>query len=448
MDKDTIVANATPLIPSAVGIVRISGDKSLDIGKKLFSLPEKVEERKVYFGKIKDRHGEVIDEGLIVYFKAPKSFTGEDVIEIYPHGSVPVIKKIIEEAIFYGARFAEPGEFTKRAFLNGKIDLTQAEAIAELIEAKTEAASKAAVSLLEGKLSKRINELKEVLLELVSLIEAELNFPEDVEEIPDDEIKNKLETVLKQLKELLKTYKKGEILREGIKLAIVGRPNVGKSSLFNALIGYERAIVSEYKGTTRDFIEESLNIKGIPVKLLDTAGIRETEDKIEKIGIQKALEKVEEADIVLFVFDAYEGITEEDLKIYERIKEKNPIIVANKSDLVLDKKEKKYYFKDILFVSSKTQENIDLLEETIFQKLGLLENKDEGIFINFRQYTKIKQAVEILENTLKDIEFYLDQKEILMLEIQEAEKHLEEITGEITTEDILGNIFSKFCIGK
>ena len=448
MDKDTIVANATPLIPSAVGIVRISGDKSLDIGKKLFSLPEKVEERKVYFGKIKDRHGEVIDEGLIVYFKAPRSFTGEDVVEIYPHGSVPVIKKIIEEAIFYGARFAEPGEFTKRAFLNGKIDLTQAEAIAELIEAKTEAASKAAVSLLEGKLSKKINVLKEVLIELVSLIEAEINFPEDVEEIPDDEIKNKLETVLNQLKELLKTYKKGEFLREGIKLAIVGRPNVGKSSLFNALIGYERAIVSEYKGTTRDFIEESLNIKGIPVKLLDTAGIRETEDKIEKIGIQKALEKVEEADIVLFVFDASEGITEEDLKIYERIKEKNPIIVANKSDLVLDKKEKKYYFKDILFVSSKTQENIDLLEETIFQKLGLLENKDEDIFINFRQYTKIKQAVEILENTLKNIEFYLNQKEILMLEIQEAEKYLEEITGEITTEDILGSIFSKFCIGK
>ena len=448
MDKDTIVANATPLIPSAVGIVRISGDKSLDIGKKLFSLPEKVEERKVYFGKIKDRYGEVIDEGLIVYFKAPRSFTGEDVVEIYPHGSVPVIKKIIEEAIFYGARFAEPGEFTKRAFLNGKIDLTQAEAIAELIEAKTEAASKAAVSLLEGKLSKKINELKELLLELVSLIEAEINFPEDVEEIPDDEIKNKLETVLNQLKELLKTYKKGEFLREGIKLAIVGRPNVGKSSLFNALIGYERAIVSEYKGTTRDFIEESLNIKGIPVKLLDTAGIRETEDKIEKIGIQKALEKVEEADIVLFVFDASEGITEEDLKIYERIKEKNPIIVANKSDLVLDKKEKKYYFKDILFVSSKTQENIDLLEETIFQKLGLLENKDEDIFINFRQYTKIKQAVEILENTLKNIEFYLNQKEILMLEIQEAEKYLEEITGEITTEDILGSIFSKFCIGK
>ena len=448
MDKDTIVANATPLIPSAVGIVRISGDKSLEIGKKLFSLPEKIQERKVYFGKIRDRHGEIIDEGLIVYFKAPRSFTGEDVIEIYPHGSVPVIKKIIEEAIFYGARFAEPGEFTKRAFLNGKIDLTQAEAIAELIEAKTEVASKAAVSLLEGKLSKKINTLKEVLLELVSLIEAEINFPEDVEEIPDEEIKEKLETVLKQLKDLLKTYKKGEILREGIKLAIVGRPNVGKSSLFNALIGYERAIVSEYQGTTRDFIEESLSIKGIPIKLLDTAGIRETEDKIEKIGIQKALEKVKEADIVLFVFDASEGLTEEDLKIYEVVKDKNPIIVGNKSDLVLDKKEKKYYFKDILFVSSKTQENIDLLEETIFQKLGLLENKGDDIFINFRQYTKVRQALEILENILKNIEFYLNQKEILMLEIQEAEKYLEEITGEIVTEDILGTIFSKFCIGK
>jgi len=455
MEKDTIVANATPLIPSAVGIVRISGKKSLEIGRKIFSLPEKIEERKVYFGKIKDREGRVIDEGLFVYFKSPRSFTGEDVVEIYPHGSVPVIKKIIEEATFFGARFAEPGEFTKRAFLNGKLDLTQAEAIAELIDAKTEAASKAAVNILEGKLSKKVNALKDKLLEIDSLIEAELNFPEDVEEISSDRIKKVLEDVLEKINQLVKTYKKGEIIREGIKLAIVGRPNVGKSSLFNALIGYERAIVSEYMGTTRDFIEETVSIKGIPVKLLDTAGIRETEDKIEKIGIEKALEKIDEADIVLFVFDSSQGILEEDIKIFNRIKDKNPIVVGNKSDLVnekmlkeLDKTGKKYYFKDIIFVSSKTLKNIPHLEEKIFQQLGFIEEKEEEVFINLRHLNKLKQAKNIIEDLIENIDHYDFQREILMLHIREAEKYLEEITGEISTEDILGNIFSKFCIGK
>ncbi|WP_293448507.1 tRNA uridine-5-carboxymethylaminomethyl(34) synthesis GTPase MnmE [Persephonella sp.] len=448
VEKDTIVANATPLIPSAVGIVRISGEKALSIGKKLFSLPENLEERKVYFGKITDRKGDVIDEGLFVFFKAPRSFTGEDIVEIFPHGSVPVIKKIIEEAIFFGARIAEPGEFTKRAFLNGKIDLTQAEAIADLIEAKTEKASKAAVNLLEGKLSKKVKELRDTLLELVSLIEAEINFPEDVEEIDPDLIKANLEKVIMQIENLMKTYRQGQLIREGIKLAIVGKPNVGKSSLFNALIGYERAIVSNIKGTTRDFIEERLIIKGIPVKLLDTAGIRKTEDKIEKIGIQKALEKVNEADIVIFVFDASEGIDEQDLEIFEKIKNKNPIIVGNKSDLILDKNKKKYYFKDVILVSSKTLKNLDLLEEKILQELNLLEESDTDVYINLRHYESFKKAKDILSNIIKNFEFYIDQKEILMLEISEAEKNLEEITGQITTEDVLGNIFGKFCIGK
>ncbi len=448
MDKDTIVANATPLIPSAVGIIRISGEKALDIARNIFKLPKNIEERKAYYGKIVDRKGNHIDDGLLIYFKAPKSFTGEDVVEIFPHGSIPVIKKIISEAIYFGARFAEPGEFTKRAFLNGKIDLTQAEAIAQLIEAKTEKASKVALNILEGKLSERVNRLKNLLLEVEAFIEAELNFPEDIEEIPEKEIKDRIKKVIEEIKELLKTYKKGEIITSGIKLAIVGRPNVGKSSLFNALVGYERAIVSEYRGTTRDFIEEEVSIKGIPVKLLDTAGIRETEDKIEKIGIEKAFQKIDEADTILFVFDASEGVTEEDLKIYEKIKEKNPIIVGNKKDLILDKKEKKYYFKDILLVSSKTQENIPLLEEKIFQTLGLLEEKEEEVFINLRHYNKLKNALNILEKLLKEFDFYNIHKEILMLEIREAKKHLEEITGEISTEEVLGSIFGKFCIGK
>ena len=454
-ERDTIVANATPLIPSAIGIVRISGDKALDIGKKIFTLPKnrEIKPRYAYFGKILDEKGEIIDEGLLIYFKAPNSFTGEDIVEIYPHGSVPVIKKIISECIKLGCRMAEPGEFTKRAFLNGKIDLTQAEAIAELINAKTERASKVAVNLLEGKLSKRINRLREKLLELISYIEAELNFPEDIEEIPDSLIEENLKEVLKSIDDLLKTYKKGEILREGIKLAIVGRTNVGKSSLFNALVGYERAIVSDIEGTTRDFIEETVSIKGIPVKLLDTAGIRETEDKIEKIGIERAKEKINEADIVIFVFDASEGLTEEDLKIYQNVKDKDPIIVGNKIDLVKDIKnldilKEKYYFKNIIFVSSKTQINLNLLEEEIFKRLGLLEEQEREVYINLRHHNLLKSSKEKIEYILENFRELVEHKELLMLDIREALNYLEEIIGTITTEDILGNIFQNFCIGK
>ena len=453
--RDTIVANATPLIPSAVGIVRISGDEALKISRKIFTLPKnkEIKPRHAYFGKILDEKGEVIDEGLLIYFKAPNSFTGEDVIEIYPHGSVPVIKQIISECIKLGCRMAEPGEFTKRAFLNGKIDLTQAEAIAELINAKTEKASKVAVNILEGKLSKKINRLREKLLELISYIEAELNFPEDVEEIPKNLIEENLKEVLNNINELLKSYKKGEILREGIKLAIVGRTNVGKSSLFNALVGYERAIVSDIEGTTRDFIEEIVSIKGIPVKLLDTAGIRETKDKIEKIGIERAKAKIEEADIVIFVFDVSVGLTDEDLKIYEQVKDKNPIVVGNKIDLLknkenLDKLKEKYYFKNIIFVSSKTNLNLNLLEEEIFKRLGLLEEQDREVYINLRHYNLLKNSKEKLEYILENLEELIEHKELLMLNIREAQNYLEEIVGLITTEDILGNIFQNFCIGK
>ncbi len=448
MTKDTIVANATPLIPSAVSIIRISGKDALKIGQSIFSKKEDIKPRKVYFGKFKDSEGNIIDEGIFIYFKAPYSFTGEDVVEIQTHGSVPVVKKIINEAIKLGARFAEPGEFTKRAFLNGKIDLTQAEAIAQLIEAKTEKASQAAVNILEGKLSSQVRRLRDALMNIESLIEAELNFPEDVEEMPLESIKNDLDNVIRQIKQLLSTYKKGKLITEGIKLAIAGRPNVGKSSLFNALIGYERAIVSDIQGTTRDFIEESFNIQGIPVKLIDTAGIRHSTDEIEKIGIEKTKEKIKEADIVLFVFDAFEGLTEEDLKIYEDIKHKSPIIVANKADLLLDKDRKKYYFKDIIFTSTKTQEGIQELENRIFNILGLTEDIDSEVYINLRHQEILEKSLKILEKVNNNLKDYENFKEILMLEIREAKEHLSEIIGEITTEDVLGNIFSSFCIGK
>jgi tRNA modification GTPase len=447
MNKDTIVANATPLIPSAISIVRISGDKALEIGKKIFSLPEKITPRKVYFGKIFNHKGEVIDEGLFVYFQKPKSFTGEDLVEIYPHGSVPVVKSILEACFMYGARLARPGEFTERAFLNGKIDLLQAEAIADLINAKSERAAKIAVSILEGKLSKQINALREKLINLISLIEAEINFPEDVEEIDSSLIISQLEEVKSQIEKLLASYKKGNLIKEGIKLTIVGRPNVGKSSLFNALVGYERAIVSEIQGTTRDFIEESLKIKDIPVILLDTAGLRDTEDKIEKIGIEKAQEKINEADIILFVIDASFGFTEEDKKIYDKIKDKPHIIVVNKSDLnnkPIDFFEK---YDNIVYTSVINNQGIKELEEKIITSLGIIEKEDD-LFINLRQSTLLKQAKEKIEEIENHINYLINNKEILMIYIQEALNYLDEIVGAISTEDVLDNIFSKFCIGK
>ena len=447
MKKDTIVANATPLIPSAVGIVRISGEDALKIGKQIFTLPKEIQERKAYFGKVIDLDGSVLDEGLFIYFKAPKSFTGEDVVEIYPHGSVPVIKKIIENVIALGGRLANPGEFTYRAFLNGKIDLTQAEAIADLISAKTEKASKAAVKILEGKLSKQINFLKETLLNLISLIEAEINFPEDVEEIDSQLIVENLLNLEKSINKLLGSYKKGNLIKEGIKLAIVGRPNVGKSSLFNALVGYERSIVSQYQGTTRDFIEETLKIKDIPVILLDTAGIRETSEYVEKLGIERSKQKIEEADIILFVIDGSEGFTDEDKKIYDEIKNKTHIVVINKADLItkpLDIFEKSDI---IVYTSTITLQGIKDLEEKIVEILGITETEDE-IFINLRHYTLLKQAIEKIQKIIENINFLIENKEILMLDLQEVLNYLEEIVGQITTEDVLGNIFSKFCIGK
>jgi tRNA modification GTPase len=448
--EDTIVANATPLIPSGVAIVRLSGKKALEIGKTIFKTDKNLKPRVAYFGKFYDTKSNLIDEGLFIYFKAPNSFTGEDIVEFHTHGSVPVVKKLINEAIKLGARLAEPGEFTKRAFLNGKIDLTQAEAIAQLIEAKTEKASKVALNILEGKLSTQIKQLRDRLLNIESLIEAELNFPEDVEEIPIENIKPDLTFVIEKINELIKTYKKGQLITEGIKLAIVGRPNTGKSSLFNVFIGYERAIVSDIKGTTRDFIEESFNIKGFPVKLIDTAGIRKAKDTLEKIGIQKAKEKIDEADIILFVFDASVGITEEDKQVYNEIKHKNVIIIGNKIDLGIEEISIKDYFKDkeIIFTSSKTLKGLPQLEEKIVEKLGLLEDTDTDIYINIRHLQALKKAKQTLEKILNELSFYEYQKEILMLEIREANYYLKEIIGEIHTEELLGNIFSSFCIGK
>lgn len=447
MKRDTIIAPATPMVPAGVAVIRISGDDALEIGRKLFRTVKNIQERKVYFGKIVDRNGQPVDEGLFVFFKGPRSFTGEDTVEIHPHGSVPVVKKIIEEALHLGARLARPGEFTERAFLNGKIDLAQAESIADLISAKSIKAAKAALNILEGKLSQKINSLRQSLVELISLIEAEINFPEDVEEIDREFILENLDSVKRSLSDLIGTYRKGQLVKEGIKLAIVGRPNVGKSSLFNTLIGYERSIVSDVSGTTRDFIEERLNIRGVPVVLLDTAGIRQTSDTVERIGIQLAKKKIEEADIILFVFDASAGMTEEDMEIYNQIKDKNHILVGNKVDIGI--KHIDFFEKtdNIIYTSSVSGAGISQLEEKIVEKVGLSETEDD-VYINLRQQTLLQNAVDGINRIYSHIDFLIENKEILMLYIQEVKKELDEVIGAITTEDILENVFSRFCIGK
>jgi len=390
-----------------------------------------------------------LDEGILIYYKAPNSYTGEDLVELNLHGNPRILKRALEVFLKAGVRLAEPGEFTKRAFLNGKLDLTQAEAVAELISAKTELARKVALKQLQGELSRYIRPLRESLLELLAYIEADIEFDEeDIPTLTREQVLEMVERVTKGIKELLKTAKTGKFIREGIKLAIVGRPNVGKSSLFNALLKEERAIVTDIAGTTRDYIEETLQIREIPVKLIDTAGIRETEDVVEKIGVERSKQKIEEADLILFVVDASSKITDKDLKIYEEIKNKEHIIVANKIDLGIKADLEIFKGKSIIKVSALKGEGLENLSEEILKKIGLQLDESVNIYVSVRHETLLKKAKEVLEKFKEEYKIREISPEIAMLDLREAADYLGEILGEITTEDVLGKIFSTFCIGK
>lgn len=455
---DTIAAIATVLGEGGISIIRVSGSKALDIvagifkGKKEKGL-EDIKPYTMRYGFIIEKEtGDTLDEVLVSYMKAPRSFTAEDTVEINCHGGVISTQKILEEVIKNGARLAEPGEFTKRAFLNGRIDLSQAEAVIDIIRAKTELSMKSAVQQSNGRVSREINNIRGKLLEIIAHIEATVDYPEeDLEEMTADKVTYDLTSVLNKIKEILSTADEGKIIREGLNTVIVGKPNVGKSSLLNSLLMEKRAIVTDVPGTTRDVIEEYINIDGVPVKIIDTAGIRETEDVVEKIGVEKSKEKINEADLIILMLDLSRELDEEDKEIIEYIKDKKYIILLNKSDLdgkINRESISNLNSKYIIETSAKTGQGLDRLKECIRELFFKGEVKSKDILITSTRHKEalIKakgnciQAIDALENTLAI--------DLASIDIRNAWSSLGEITGDTLEEDIIDKIFAEFCLGK
>lgn len=454
----TIVSISTAPGIGGIGIIRMSGENSFKILDKIFKPKtyQPIEEIKGYtikYGNIED-DGEIIDEVLVSYFKAPKSYTTEDMCEINSHGGNVIVKKVLEICLKNGADLAEPGEFTKRAFLNGRIDLTQAESVIDVINAKSEKEVKSGIKQLEGFLSKEINDIKQEILDVLVNIEVTIDYPEyDTPEVQEKEILNMLESVNKKLNKLEKSFDNGKIIKEGIKTAIIGKPNAGKSSLLNAILKENRAIVTDIEGTTRDTIEEFVTIKGIPLKLVDTAGIRDAKDEVEKIGIEKSIEEAKDADLIIAIFDSSKELTHEDLEILELIKNKQVIILLNKSDLksVINEDDKRLteVTQNIIKISALNKNGIEDIYEKIEEMFNLNEiNLDNNILItNVRHKNIISMAIENVKkaNEALKIDMPID---IITIYIKEILEDLGEITGEVVTEDVINEIFSKFCLGK
>lgn len=437
---ETIAAPATPLSYGGIGVIRISGDEALNIVSKFFN--KKIKENLINHGWIID-NDKKIDEVIVLYFKAPKSYTGEDVIEIQTHGSPVVIKKILNLLLDSGARLADRGEFTKRAFLNRKMDLTEAEAVLDLINSKTTKSASKNASNLSGALYLEISKMREKIIEILAKITASIDFPEDVKEVSYNEIINSLVPIKEKIENILKNAKNHNILREGINISVIGRPNVGKSSLFNALLNLERAIVTDIAGTTRDTIKESFEIKGILATLTDTAGIREDEniDKVEQIGIKQAKNSITESDIVLLLFDGIEGITKDDREIFELAKGKKSILVATKADIQEIKHE------NAISISSKTGYNIDKLKNLIYEALIDINIDDSEFTTNQRQQKSLKDALDFINNALFAAQNE-ELQDLISIDIKSALVSLGEISGEVINDEILNGIFEKFCIGK
>ena len=455
---DTICGISTPIGEGGISIIRISGDKCLDIIDKIFKGVNKssVKEMKTYTMKYGHIHNientEVIDEVIISYMKGPKSFTAEDVVEVNCHGGVTSTNRVLQEIIKSGARIAEPGEFTKRAFLNGRIDLSQAEAVMDIIRAKTDLSMKSAVMQSSGYLSREINKLREYMLNTLALIEYSVDFTEDDEEVDESipvRIIEQLSKAKNEMNMLLKNADEGRIIRDGLKLAIVGKPNVGKSSLLNALLKEKRAIVTDIPGTTRDVIEEFINLDGIPVKVIDTAGIRETDDIVEQIGVEKSREKMNEADLVIFVLDSSRELDDEDREILERLKDKKYIVLLNKVDLESKINEDEVKdLENIIRISAKSGFGLEDLKSKIKDMFFDGEVDTESLIIsNSRHKQALYRALEnceLAEGKVKANEFL----DLISIYVTAALKALGEITGSELEEDLVNKIFSEFCVGK
>ncbi len=437
---DTIAAIATPLGTGGVGVIRISGGNAFEIIDKIFS-KQNLEAGRIAHGWILDGNKKV-DEVLVLPFKTPHSYTGEDVIEIHCHGGVNVVKNILSLVLQNGARTAERGEFTKRAFLNKKMDLSQAEAVADLIHAKTRNFAMQSAKNLSGILRDKILEIKGGIFDTLSKIVAGIDFPEDVAEPEYSYLIESFEKSLSEIDEILSCVRSSNIMRQGIKVAIVGRPNVGKSSLFNALLNANRAIVTDIAGTTRDVIKETLDLD-IAVTLIDTAGIRDSEDvgKVEEIGIEFSKQSADEADLVIFLYDASAGLTNEDKEIFELVKNKPHLQAANKCDLIDKRSDGKIY------ISTRTGEGIQELREMIKNKVCDFSLEDTEYITNERQADCLKKCRESLIRAL-DAAKIGELQDLISIDLKSALLFLDEITGEVITDDILNNIFDHFCIGK
>lgn len=457
---DTIVAIATAPGIGGIGIVRMSGKDCFSILENIFvpKHKENIEQIKGYtmkYGQIISKEtGTVIDEVLVSYFKEPKSYTTENMCEINSHGGMIVLQKILEECLKNGAVLAEPGEFTKRAFLNGRIDLSQAEGIIDLINAKTTQEAKISFHQLEGGLSQKIQEIRKDLLSMMADIEANIDYPEyDLEEVTNANMLKTLHEVKIKLEALQKSFATGKLLKEGIKTVIIGKPNAGKSSLLNAILNEERAIVSKIEGTTRDTIEEMVNLHGIPLKLIDTAGIRNAEDEIEKIGVNKAIQLSEEADLIIAIFDNTKPLEKEDIAILDLLKTKKAIILLNKIDEkdehLEQVKEIKELNKPILKISAKNKQGLEDLYEQILKMFELkeIELNDGNLITNVRHKEHIRKAINYVNEAKNAVEQNLPI-DIVSVPVKQILEELSSITGENVSEDIINEIFSKFCLGK
>lgn len=453
----TIAAISTAPGNAGIGIIRLSGEKCFEIIEKIF-VPKKkspVVGYSMKYGKIiNSQTKEVIDEVLVSYFVAQKSYTTENMCEINSHGGTIIEHKILEECLKNGAVLAEPGEFTKRAFLNGRIDLSQAEAVIDIINAKTDKEARVAERQLEGSLSRNIKKIQDEILDLMADIEASIDYPEyDIEETTNKKIENVMQDVKIKLEKLEESFRNGKIIKEGIRTAIVGKPNVGKSSLLNLMLGENRAIVSNVEGTTRDTIEEYINIKGVPLKIIDTAGIRKTNDEVEKIGVEKSLNISNTAELIIAVFDDSREFDEEDKKIVELIKNKQAIILINKTDmnkkLIINNEEIKKLNKDIIEFSTIEEKGLDELYNTIENmfKLNQIDSDNSEIITNERQKQHILKAIEAEEKAMESAKANMPS-DITAIAIKQILEELAEITGQSASEDIINEIFKKFCLGK